>query len=557
MRCSFRSNSFYAKGFRLGVFHHHSFASSIVPASPELSGNAFLHLMNRRHALAVLGGAAAFASLRNSQAQAQNNLPASIIQTALGEGQRFDSTLVVEIARQLAKRPFAKPDTNLPGLFADLNQKQYAAITPRPGAMIWGADGRDIGVIPLHRGSAYIDPVDLFVVEEGVVRRIAYNPAMFDFGALEVPKDLKDISFSGFRLSLKNGTGRFDFAEIQGATFFKAVAKGQDYGTIARALTLKPADLRGEEFPFFRAFWIERPPIGENSIICHGLIDSNSVSGATRLIFRPGDMTIVDVETTLIAREALEHIGIGALGTSYLHGANRPTQVEDIRPEVHKADGLQILTGRDEWLWRPINNPETLQISTFIDKAPKGFGLLQRNRAYEVFQDDVLHYERRPSVWVEPLGDWGEGVVQLIEIPSDSEINDNILSYWRPNALAEAGAELSFVYRLYWCWSPTERPPLATVASSRVGRIGTGLNRRFAVDFKSDSFASPQTDIQALLEVRPGVVKAKNLFFYPERKTVRVTFDLDLEGNNASELRLVLDSGGRAASETWLYRWAP
>ncbi len=529
-----------------------------MPVLPESSSSENRNLLSRRRTLAWLGGAAVVALGHGSTAYAQNGFPNNMVQAALGEGQKFDPAFVIEIARQLAKRPFSPPTANLPSFFTNLNRQQFSAIVPKSEAMIWGTDGRDIGVSPLHRGSAFSDPVELFVIEDGLVRRIVYDMAQFDFGSLEAPKDLKDLSFSGFRLSLKNGGGeRFDFAEIQGATFFKAIAKGQTFGTIARALALKPADLRGEEFPFFRAFWIERPQIGENVVICHGLIDSPSTAGVARLIFRPGDMTIVDVEMTLIPRTTLEHIGIGALSSSFLFGANRRSQTEDIRPEVHKADGLQILTGRDEWLWRPLNNPDTLQISAFIDKSPKGFGLLQRNRSYEIFQDDVRHYERMPGLWVEPLGDWGEGVVQLIEIPSNAEVNDNILSYWRPKVPIEAGTEATFVYRLYWCWTSPERPALATAVSSRVGRIGDSAIRRFAVDFKSDTFASPPTDIKAAIEVKPGEIKAQSLYVYPERKAVRVIFDIDFAGESASELRLVLESGGKPASETWLYRWAP
>ena len=156
-----------------------------------------------------------------------------------------------------------------------------------------------------------------------------------------------------------------------------------------------------------------------------------------------------------------------------------------------------MLNGQGEWLWRPLSNPETLQISAFVDKAPRGFGLLQRDRAFEAFQDDEQRFERRPSLWIEPLGDWGQGSVQLIEIPSDAEINDNILAYWRPKAPMAAGSEVAFAYRQYWCWSPPERPPLATVTATRVGRGSVGRRRRFFVDFTGDALGeSPPADLK-------------------------------------------------------------
>ena len=139
--------------------------------------------------------------------------------------------------------------------------------------------------------------------------------------------------FSGFRLVASLGDGKpFDFAIIQGATFFRAIARGQNFGAIARALTLKPADPRGEEFPIFRAFWLERPAVGSNSITAHGVINSETTTGAIRMTFRPGDMTIVDVETTLFPAVNLEHVGLGGIASTYFYGPNDRSTTDDIRP---------------------------------------------------------------------------------------------------------------------------------------------------------------------------------------------------------------------------------
>ncbi len=194
-----------------------------------------------------------------------------------------------------------------------------------------------------------------------------------------------------------------------------------------------------------------------------------STSGALRMTFRPGDMTIVDVETTLFPRVNIDHVGLGGIGSTYFYGPNDRSNTDDLRPSVYEFSGLQMLNGKGEWLWRPLQNPDTLQISAFVDQAPKGFGLLQRDRSFEVFQDDEQRFDRRPSLWIEPLGEWDQGSVQLLEIPTDAEINDNILAYWRPKAQLAAGSEVPFAYRQYWCWSPPERPPLATVSATRVG----------------------------------------------------------------------------------------
>jgi periplasmic glucans biosynthesis protein len=290
----------------------------------------------------------------------------------------------------------------------------------------------------------------------------------------------------------------------------------------------------------------------------HALLDSESVSGAVSMTFRPGDMTIVDVETTLFPRINLEHVGLGGMAGSYLFGANDRRNVDDARPAAHEVSGLQVLNGHGEWLWRPLHNPETLQISAFLDNNPRGFGLLQRERDYAAFQDDSQRFERRPSLWIEPIGEWGPGAVQLIEIPSDSEANDNILAYWRPRNPMAAGSEVAIAYRQFWCWTPPERPPLASVATTRVGRGANGRRRRFFVDFAGDILGNgPIADLKPALTSNPGSIQALRVLHYPERKTIRISFELDPGNDNACEMRLVLEAAGKPLSETWLYRWTP
>jgi glucans biosynthesis protein len=491
-------------------------------------------------------------------ARAQNATPQAVIQQVLGDGQRFDPAMVVEAARQLAKKPFAAPANELTDVFSNLTYEQYVGIRNVAGSAIW-ADGRGITFEPLHRGFVFANPVGIFVVEDGTIRRIAYDRTKFEFGKLNVPANVPDIGFSGVRLLTTFGNGAAtEFAILQGATFFRALARGQNFGVVARALTLKPAETRGEEFPIFRAFWLERPQPGSNAITIHGIIDSESTAAAVRMTFRPGEATIVDVETTLFPRVNLDHVGFGGMTATYLFGPNDRRNVDDARPAVYESGALQMLNGQGEWLLRPLHNPETLQISAFVDTSPKGFGLVQRERSYEAFQDDDQHFERRPSLWIEPLGDWGAGTVQLLEIPNDAEINDNILAYWRPKAPIPANSEFPLAYRQYWCWVPPERPALATVTSTRVGRGLSGRRRRFLVDFSGDMLGGePLPDLKPVLTVGPGSIQFVKLWPYPERKTVRVTFDLDPGNENACEMRLILEAGGKPISETWLYRWTP
>ncbi len=464
---------------------------------------------------------------------------------------------MTEIARALSKRPFSAPPNDLPDAVANLTYEQYIAIKTTPSSRLWDSEGRGFVAEPLSRGFVFRTSVTLYTVEDGQVRRLAFDRGRFDFGGLALPANTPEIGFSGFRLVSTMGEAPFEFAILQGATFFRALARGQNFGIVARALTLKPAETRGEEFPFFRAFWLERPVAGSNVLVVHGLIDSESVTGAVRMTFRPGEATIVDVETTLFPRVQLEHVGIGGMGATYLFGPYARRSTDDVRPAVYEVSGLHILNGNGEWLWRPVNNPDTLQISAFLDDNPKGFGLIQRERDFAAFGDDAQRPEKRPSLWIEPLGEWGPGAVQLIEIPSDSEINDNILAYWRPKAPMAAGSEVTLNYRQFWCWAPPERPDVAPVALTRAGRGSSGRRRRFLVEFAGDALAAPPADVKAVLSASPGALSDVKLFAYPERKAVRVAFELDPGGETACEMRLLLQSGTKPLSETWLYRWTP
>ena len=515
-----------------------------------------LPLPSRRAVLATAVAAAAAGAAPRALAQ-QPPLPAA---QALPDGQRFDAGNVAALARALAKRPYQAAPTEMPDGLRDLTYEQYVTIRPSPSALLWGGEGRGFVVEPLHRGFVFTVPVALHVVEDGVVRRVAYDPGRFEFGKLKSPEAGRDLAFSGFRVYAAFGAGQpVDFALFQGATFFSALAAGQGFGIQARGLSIRTAEARGEEFPYFRAFWIERPSVGQGALVVHALIDSESTTAALRMTLRPGETSHVDVEGTLFPRATLDHVGLAGMAASYLFGPSDRRNVDDARPGVYEVNGLLVANGGAETLWRPVQNPETLQVSAFMDRDPKGFGLMQRARDYASFQDDDQHWERRPSLWVEPLAEWGEGAVQLVEIPSDSEVNKNVIAYWRPKAPIPAASEFPFGYRQSWCWQPPHRPALAAVAGSRVGGVPGGRKRRVLVDFAGEALAAGAVpaDLKASVSAAPGKVERLRTFAYPERRTLRVSFDLDPGGDNHSELRLLLEGGGQAISETWLYRWTP
>ncbi len=508
--------------------------------------------MNRREFTTLFGASAVLFHV--TAGYAQPNTPPK--PSATPDVPAFSASAVADLARALSQKPFVAPSRALPEAFANLTYEQYASIRSDAGSFVWAKDNWGFAIEPLHRGFLFSNAVKLHTVEEGVVRPIPYEKSRFNFGALNVPAEVPDLDYSGFRLYSKTNGDLAEFAIVQGATFFQAIARGQSYGTIARALTLKPADMRGEEFPIFKAFWFERPEAGSNALVVNALVDSESVAGALSFTFRPGETTIVDVEMTLFPRVALEHVGIGGMSSRFLFAPYDQRKFDDPRQAVHDASGLQMNNGQGEWLWRPLKNPDALQISQFMDKNPKGFGLMQRDRSYGAFRDDDRHFERYPSLWVQPLADWNDGVVQLLEIPSDAEINSNVLSYWRPKTPLAAGTEASFAYRQYWCWTPPERTPLASVSSTRTGKGAGGKRRRYLIEFTGDNL-TPELMAQIKPDViaRPGAVANIKTWTYPDLKTVRVAFDIDPGSDNASELRLVLMAGENPASEIWLYRW--
>lgn len=513
--------------------------------------------LNRRQFLGSSAGGFAAASLLGAgRVDAQGAAPASP-PSPLVEGQRFDPASIVETARLMARRPSAPlVATDLPDGYASLSVDQYLGIRAQPGGLIWAGENRGFTVEPLHRGYVFSNPVSLFTIEDEVVRRVAFDRGKFDYGRVAPPPANADLQFSGMRIF--TGLDRpYEVAIFQGATFFRSLARGQNFGSMARALILRPGETRGEEIPFFRAFWIERPNPASGLLVIHALLDSESLTGAVRMTLRPGDVTLIDVEMTLFARQALDHIGFGCTLGTFLSGPQSRRSFDDLRPAVHEVSGVQMLSGGGEWIYRPVSNPSNLQVSSFMDNNPRGFGLVERERDPAAFQDDDQRYELRPSVWIEPLGDWGQGSVQLIEIPSDSDVNDNIIAYWRPRQPLAAGSETTIAYRQAWCWQPPERPALAIASRMRQGRGTQGRRRRFLVDFTGDrlSDAATVTAIRASITATPGAIHNLRLWPYPERKLMRVGFEVDPGAENLSELRLILQAGAQPVSETWLNRW--
>lgn len=462
-------------------------------------------------------------------------------------------------SRELAQKPYRAPENKLPDQLKDLSYDRYRMIRFLPDHALWRGDGLPFQLQLFHRGFYYTNRVDLFEVNQGTAYPIVYSPAMFSFGDGPVPDIKTNLGFAGFRIHGPiNRPDYFDeIGVFLGASYFRAVAKGETYGLSARGLSINTADPKGEEFPIFKTFWIERPAKGANSIVVHALLDSESAAAAYRFTIRPGDTTIYDIEVTLFPRVQIDQPGLATLTSMYFFGPNDRVGVDDFRPAVHDSDGLAIQNGRGEQIWRTVSNPAELQVSAFVDNNPRGFGLMQRQRDFHAYEDLEARYERRPSAWIEPIGDWGEGAVHLVEIPTTTEINDNIVAFWRPRAPTRAKGEYSYTYRIHWGPNLPKALPLAQVVATRIG-AGQEESRRVVLDFVGDNLKSvAPADIKGVVTADKGKIANVVSHPNPEIGGTRVSFQLTPSGEKAIELRAQLMRQDDPLSEVWLYRWTP
>jgi glucans biosynthesis protein len=378
------------------------------------------------------------------------------------------------MARDLASKPYKAPSEKLPDDLANIDYDHYRAIRFLPERALWRGEKLPFEVQFFHRGFFYKNRVDIFEVKDGQASIIPYQPDLFSFGELTPPGAGVDLGFAGFRLHAPiNRPDYYDEVSVfLGASYFRAVAKGELYGLSARGLSINTGEAKGEECPFFKTFWIEKPTPGTNSIVVHALLDSESASAAYRFTIRPGDTTVFDVEMAVYPRVDLEHAGLAPMTSMFFFGPNDRKDVEDFRPSVHDSDGLAIFNGRGEELWRPLHNPRDLQVSSFADLNPHGFGLMQREKDFSAYQDLESNFERRPSLWAEPIGDWGEGAVKLIEIPTKEEIHDNIAAFWLPKAPLAAKGEHTYTYRLHWGPDTPKSTSLARFSRTGIGARG-------------------------------------------------------------------------------------
>ncbi len=470
----------------------------------------------------------------------------------------FNRTILVGRAEELAKQAFVEPTkptgNNSP---VKLTGEQYRAIHFQKGASIWAHQDRTFTIDLFHPGFIYETPVNINIVTD-LARRVLFDNQKFEYGpeVTTVPTGEDLTGYSGFRVRAPINRPDYldEFLVFQGASYFRGLARGQTYGISARGLAVRTARPEGEEFPVFTDFWIERPAKQASSLVIHALLQSRSVVGAYTFNVTPGDETVIDVDATLFPRTELTAYGIAPLTSMFLFDPSGRSRFDDFRNAVHDSDGLQIVTGRGERVWRPLANPRALQVSAFLDDSPRGFGLLQRKRNFADYEDAEARFEEHPSLWVEPRGEWGNGHVELVEIPTDREIHDNIVAYWQPAAPLPAGKGTEFSYRLRYTVEPLD-DSLARVVATRSGIALTSADQRsFVIDFLGS--APPPDDLEITATSSSGPILDPRGSFVTATGAYRVSFELARERADVVELRVLLTSKGQPWSETWLYRWS-
>jgi len=465
-------------------------------------------------------------------------------------------------ARALAEAPYRAPVSQLSPELRDLDYDAYRDIRFRPDHALWRTEKLPFELMFFPTGRGFQDAVRINTIEPGGVKRFEADPAMFDFGANKIPSQkLRGLGFAGFRAHYAvNRPGYKDEVVVfLGASYFRAVGQNQIYGLSARGLAVDTAAASGEDFPRFSEFWIERPRPGATTLTIYGLLDSKRVTGAYRFVVAPGAETVMTVNSRVFPRDAAAKLGFAPLNTMYAFGENQPGR-DDYRPEVHDSDGLSVQTGEGEWIWRPLVNPKRLLVTSFATTNPRGFGMMQRDRSPASYEDPEALYERRPSLWIEPVGAWGKGRVELVQIPTPDETNDNIVAYWVPEQVPVVGKSFDFGYRMRWQMVGQVPAGKGWVVQTRRGR---GYVRQpdgdlnFVVDFDGPALRAlaADTKLEAAVEVGSNAeLRERNLFRNPVSGAWRMTVRVKrADASKPIELRAAIRQAANTVTETWSY----
>lgn len=507
-------------------------------------------------------------TLRRSSAAALA-LSASLV-AGVAQAQAFDFESLTKLARERAEKPFVAASDKLPADLAKLDYDQVRDIRYKPERALWRAEKLPFEAMFFHLGLYQTQPVRIHEITATGTRDITYSRADFDYGKNTVqPQVWGDLGFAGFRIHnhLNSPEYKDELAVFQGASYFRALGAGQQYGLSARGMAIDTVGGTGEEFPRFTDFWLVKPDAKAAQVTVFALLDSPRATGAYRFDIRPGAQTVTTVRARVFVRgnaaKPIGTLGVAPLTSMFFFGENQPRK-QDFRPEVHDSDGLMVATGEGEWLWRPLQNPGSTLVTSFATTNPKGFGLMQRDRQWASYEDVEARYERRPSAWVRPLHDWGPGRVELVQNNTPDETHDNIVAYWVPAKLPAPGTPMEFAYELAWQGDEQQRPPGSWVTQSRRGMGFTKqsaevLRRQvqYVVDFNGPALAALPADatVKAVVTADAnGKILENAAYRNPATGQWRMTVRVQRQQTDRPiELRAFLQHDNNAVSETWTH----
>jgi periplasmic glucans biosynthesis protein len=476
----------------------------------------------------------------------------------------FSFANVVQEAESLAAQPYTPP-APVPELLANLPYDQFQSIRFRPDQSLWRGEGSRFQIMFFHPGLYFRNAVDVLVVDDQGAQSLAFEKSWFDYPpklAQEIPNDL---GYAGIKLTypLTGPDIQNQFLVFGGASYFRGVGRDESFGLSGRGLALNTGLPVGEEFPLFRRYWLVKPARDATQMTMYALLDSKSVAGAYRFVVTPGEPTVMAVDATLFFRKGVEQVGLAPLTSMFFYGENTDRPPAHWRPEVHDSDGLAIESGTGERIWRPIANPKRLSHSYFAVTNPRGFGLIQRDRRFGSYEDPEANYQNRPNAWVVPKGDWGEGHVILVEIPTDKEINDNIAAFWTPKEKVEPGTRINLSYEVQLGGANTPRQTGGYASATYVGAgdvIGGGNvdgTVRVLADFTGGELPDlpPNAPVSAVVNVNEGAeLVHQTVFAVPENKGWRLSLLVKPPKDKPLELRAFLRKDNASLTETWAYR---
>jgi glucans biosynthesis protein len=493
---------------------------------------------------------------------------ASMPERQLGRPELFDFNALRDRAKSLAAKSYVAPKAPVPDIVDKIDFDVVQKIKFRADKALWDDSHGPFPVRLFHLDKFNALPVQINLLADGKAQRVLYSADDFDYGSTGLAAKLPpDLGYSGFRV-MDSGKADTDWLAFQGASYFRSSGQENQYGGSARGIAVNTVGASKEEFPRFVEFWIAEPEPNRPTITIYALLDGPSLSGAYQFVANKQTGTVMDVQAELFIRSDIAQLGMAPLTSMYWFGENDRHFATDWRPEIHDSDGLSLWTGKGERIWRPLIDPPSLLTNSFLDENPKGFGLLQRDRSFANYQDDGAFYNRRPSMWIEAKGGWGAGSVQLVEIPTQDEIHDNIVAYWMPKKTVKAGDELSFAYRLFWQDDAPDVPTdIGHVTATRIGRGGVpghpspedANSWKFVIDFAGGPLAkmAPRFDVTPVVTTSRGKVVNPYVVKVVGTDRWRAAFDINAPGKERIDLRCFLRLGNDTLTETWLYQYFP